>query len=328
LDDGATVPFIARYRKEVTGGLDDTQLRSLEERLGYLREMEERRLAILASIDEQGKLTPELKAEIEAADTKRRLEDLYLPYKPRRRTKAQIAREAGLEPLADRLFADPMLDPEAEAAAFVDADKGVPDVKAALDGARQILMERFAEDAGLLETLRVYLHDRGRVVSRVVEGKETEGQKFRDWFDFDEAWRDMPSHRALAMFRGRNVGVLSLALKLPEEIELLTPLSQRGAGGISTAAASGAGLNPPHSPTPPFGKGGSEVRNPCEGFIAAHLKLKDLGRPGDKWLMDTVRWTWRVKLSLHLELDLMNALFERAEVEAIRVFAEIGRAHV
>jgi uncharacterized protein len=286
LDDGATVPFIARYRKEATGGLDDTQLRFLEERLGYLRELEERRGAILSSIDEQGKLSPELRAEIEAADTKQRLEDLYLPYKPRRRTKAQIAREAGLEPLADALLADPGLVPEDVALAYVDVDKGIADVKSALDGARQILMERFAEDAGLIEKLRVYLQDRGRVVSRVLEGKENEGQKFRDWFEFDEAWKDMPSHRALALFRGRAEGILAVTVKLPEELQ----------EGCASA-------------------------NPCEGMIAAHLGLGDQGRPGDKWLMDTVRWTWKVKLSLHLELDLMNALFERAEAEAIRVFA-------
>ena len=289
LDDGATVPFVARYRKEATGGLDDTQLRHLEERLGYLRELEERREAVLASVREQGKLTAELEADLRSADTKQRLEDLYLPYKPKRRSKAQIAREAGLQPLADLLLADPTVNPEAEAAAYVDADKGVVDVKAALDGARQILMERFAEDAALLEKLRAYLQDRGRVVSRLVEGKENEGQKFRDWFEFDEAWRDMPSHRALALFRGRNEGVLGLAIKLPEEL----------------AAEA----------TP---KGNS----PCEGMIAAHLGLSDQGRAGDRWMMDTVRWTWKVKLSLHLELDLMNALFERAEAEAIRVFAD------
>ena len=286
LDDGATVPFVARYRKEATGGLDDTQLRHLEERLGYLRELEERRGAILASIQEQGKLTPELQAEIAGAETKQRLEDLYLPYKPKRRTKAQIAREAGLQPLADALLADPGLSPEAEAAAYVDADKGIADVKAALDGARQILMEQFAEDAALIERLRGHLQDHGQVVSRVIEGKETEGQKFRDWFDFAEPWADMPSHRALALFRGRNEGVLGVAIKLPEELQ----------DGFTGAT-------------------------PCEGIVAAHLGLRDQGRPGDKWMMDTVRWTWKVKLSLHLELDLMNALFERAEAEAIKVFA-------
>jgi uncharacterized protein len=286
LDAGATVPFIARYRKEATGGLDDTQLRHLEERLGYLRELEDRRGAILASIEAQGKLTPELRAKIDAAETKQRLEDLYLPYKPRRRSKAQIAREAGLGPLADSLLADPCLVPEEAARAFVDADKGVPDTKTALDGARHILMERFAEDAGLIDKLRTYLQERGRVVSRVLEGKEDEGQKFRDWFEFDEAWKDIPSHRALALFRGRKEGILAVTVKLPEEL-------QADCTGV----------------------------NPCEGMIAAHLGLRDQGRPGDKWLLDTVRWTWRVKLSLHLELDLMNALFERAEAEAIRVFA-------
>jgi uncharacterized protein len=284
LDDGATVPFISRYRKEATGGLDDTQLRNLEERLGYLRELEERRAVVLASIGEQGKLTPELQAEIMLAETKQRLEDLYLPYKQKRRTKAQIAREAGLSPLAEMLLSDPMLNPEAEAAAFVDLEKGVADVKAALDGARQILMEQFSEDAALIEKLRTHLQDNGRIVSRLVEGKEAEGQKFRDWFAFDEPWKAMPSHRALALFRGRNEGVLSVSVKLPEEL-----------AGLSTS--------------------------PCEGHIAAHFGLRDQSRPGDKWLLDTVRWAWKVKLSLHLELDLMNALFERAEHEAIRVFA-------
>ena len=286
LDSGATVPFIARYRKEATDGLDDTQLRFLEERLGYLRELEERRAAVLSSIEEQGKLTPELRAEIEGADTKQRLEDLYLPYKPKRRTKAQIAREAGLVPLAEALLADPGLNPETEAAAYVDAEKGVADIKAALDGARQILMERFAEDAALIEKLRTHLHEQSLVVSRLVEGKENEGQKFRDWFAFEEPWRSMPSHRALALFRGRGEGVLAVTIRLPEELQ---------------ADFAGA--------------------TPCEGMIAAFLGLVDQGRAADKWLMDTVRWTWKVKLSLHLELDLMNALFERAEQEAIRVFA-------
>ena len=284
LDDGATVPFVARYRKEATGGLDDTQLRNLEERLGYLRELEDRRATVLASIAEQGKLTPELQADILSAETKQRLEDLYLPYKPKRRTKAQIAREAGLGPLAEKLLADPMLSPEVEAVAFLNPDLGIADTKAALDGARQILMEQFSEDAALIERLRGYLQANGRVVSRLIEGKEAEGQKFRDWFEFDEPWQAMPSHRALALFRGRNEGVLSVAIKLPEEL-----------AGAATS--------------------------PCEGHIAAHHGLRDQARPGDKWMLDTVRWTWKVKLSLHLELDLMNALFERAETEAIRVFA-------
>ncbi len=284
LDDGSTVPFISRYRKEATGGLDDTQLRHLEERLGYLRELEERRGAVLASIEEQGKLSDELHNEILDAETKQRLEDLYLPYKPKRRTKAMIAREAGLGPLAEKLLGDPRLTPEAEAAAFVNPDKGVTDIKAALDGARQILMEQFSEDAALIERLRTYLQENGRIVSRLIEGKEAEGQKFRDWFEFDEPWKAMPSHRALALFRGRNEGILAVTVKLPEELE-----------GAATS--------------------------PCEGHIAAHFGLRDQGRPGDKWLLDSVRWTWKVKLSLHLELDLMNGLFERAETEAIRVFA-------
>ncbi|QDX80627.1 RNA-binding transcriptional accessory protein [Denitratisoma sp. DHT3] len=289
LDEGATVPFIARYRKEVTDGLDDTQLRNLEERLGYLRELEERRGAIIASVEEQGKLTPELRLELENAETKQRLEDLYLPYKPKRRTKAQIAREAGLEPLADALLADPTLSPEEEAAKYVNTaaeppEQHVPDVKAALDGARQILMERFAEDAALLEKLRVHLNDYGLLVSAVVEGKETEGAKFRDWFEFKEAIRDMPSHRALALLRGRNEGVLRLALKTEPELE-----------------------------DPPRG-------SPCEAMVAGHFGLKDQGRAADRWLLETARWAWMVKLSLHLELELMNQLRERAEEEAIRVF--------
>ncbi|HEY6898745.1 MAG TPA: Tex family protein [Rhodocyclaceae bacterium] len=294
LDEGATVPFISRYRKEATDGLDDTQLRNLEERLTYLRELEERRGAILASIEEQGKLTPELKNEVENAETKQRLEDLYLPYKQKRRTKAQIAREAGLEPLADALFADPMLVPETEAAKYVNTateppEKHVPDVKAALDGARQILMERFAEDATLLEKLRRYLNDNGQLVSAVVEGKENDQNadvsKFRDWFDFREPIAAIPSHRALAMFRGRNEGVLRLALKTEPEL-----------------------ADPPSS-------------SPCETMVARHFGISNEGRPADKWLSETARWAWMVKLSLHLELELMNQLRERAEEEAIHVFA-------
>ena len=288
LDEGATVPFIARYRKEVTGGLDDTQLRTLEERLGYLRELEDRRAAILTSIDEQGKLTPELAGQIAGAETKQTLEDLYLPYKPKRRTKAQIAREAGLAPLAEALLADPTLTPESEAEQYLNAEAGFADVKAVLDGARQILMEQFSEDATLLGALREYLNDHGVVKSTVVEGKETEGAKFRDYFDYSEALTDIPSHRALALFRGRNEGVLQVALVLDSE------------------------LDPNNKPTGP---------NPCEGRIAKRAGISDQGRPADKWLADTVRWTWRVKVFMHLELDLMNALRERAEEEAIRVFA-------
>ncbi|MCX8145575.1 MAG: RNA-binding transcriptional accessory protein [Azovibrio sp.] len=288
LDQGATVPFIARYRKEVTGGLDDTQLRTLEERLTYLRELEARRDAILASIEEQGKLTPELKAEILAAETKQRLEDLYLPYKPKRRTRAQIAREAGLEPLALSLLENPLLTPEEEAARYINADAGFADTKAVLDGARQILMEKFAEDAELLGQLRAYLHEHGLVRSSVIEGKENEGAKFRDWFDFAEPIAQMPSHRALALFRGRNEGVLNVSLVLDCELD-------------------------PESITP--------GPNPCEQRIAARFGIKAQQRPADKWLVDTVRWAWKAKIFLHLELELMHDLRQRAEDEAIQVFA-------
>ncbi|MDY0072931.1 MAG: Tex family protein, partial [Thauera sp.] len=283
LDEGATVPFIARYRKEVTGGLDDTQLRTLEERLGYLRELEARRTTVLTSIEEQGLLSAELRAEIEAADNKQRLEDLYLPYKPKRRTKAQIAREAGLAPLAHALLADPGLTPEDEAAAYLNAEAGFADSKAVLDGARQILMEEFAEDASLLGELRSLLHDEAQVCSKVVEGKEEAGAKFRDWFDFREAIATLPSHRALALLRGRNEEFLRLSLELPQ-----------------------ADADAPH---------------PCEGRIAARFGIRNQGRPADRWLADTVRWAWSVKISTHLELELMNELRERAEEEAIRVFA-------
>ena len=282
IDEGATVPFIARYRKEATGGLDDTQLRTLEERLGYLRELEDRRATVLASIDEQGKLDEALRDQIEAADTKQRLEDLYLPYKPKRRTKAQIAREAGLEPLAERLFDNPQLVPEDEATAFLNEEAGFADTKAVLDGARQILVERFSEDAELLSELRSFLHEQGEVVARVIEGKEGEGAKFRDWFDHREPLAKMPSHRALALLRGRNEGVLRVTLEVSRE---------------------------PDTP------------HPCEARIAARFGLRDEGRPADRWLLDTVRWAWSVKLSLHLELELIGALREQAEEEAIRVFA-------
>ena len=283
IDDGATVPFIARYRKEVTGGLDDTQLRTLEERLGYLRELEDRRATVLASIAEQGKLTAELRAEVEHADTKQRLEDLYLPYKPKRRTKAQIAREAGIGPLAEALLTDPTLTPEHEAEKYLNADAGFADTKAVLDGARQILMEHFAEDATLLGELRSYLHEHGQVRSSVIEGKENEGAKFRDWFDFAEPIATMPSHRALALLRGRNEGVLRLALDVDR-------------------------------PDP-------EAPHPCEGRIAVRFGIRNQGRPADRWLAETARWAWSVKISIHLELELMSELRERAEEEAIRVFA-------
>ncbi|WP_448189930.1 Tex family protein [Azospirillum sp. sgz301742] len=282
LDEGSTVPFIARYRKEATGGLDDTQLRTLEERLGYLRELEDRRATILTSIAEQGKLTPELELQVKQADTKTRLEDLYLPYKTKRRTKAQIAREAGLEPLADLLLADPSKAPEAEAAAFVDAGKAVGDVKAALDGARHILVERFGEDAELVGKLRADMAEKGKVHSKVVEEKRAEGAKFSDYFDFAEPLGKVPSHRALALLRGRAQGVLDLNLDL--EV--------------------------------PEGE-----KHPAERTIAAHTGIKDLGRPADKWLSDVVRWTWKLKIGPHIETDLMGGLREKAEDEAIRVFA-------
>ena len=288
LDEGATVPFIARYRKEVTGELDDTQLRTLEERLSYLRELEARRTAILASIEEQGKLTPELKAALHGAETKQTLEDLYLPYKQKRRTKAQIAREAGIEPLALALLQDPNHDPESAAEGYVNPDGGFADARAVLDGARQILMEKFAEDAQLLGELRDYLHAHGQVRSTVVEGKEAEGAKFRDWFDFAEAVASMPSHRALALLRGRNEGVLAIGLVLDSELLEETPRT---------------------------------ARNPCEQRISARFGIRDQGRPADKWLADTVRWAWKIKIHTHLEGELMNALRERAEEEAIRVFA-------
>ncbi len=284
LDGGATVPFIARYRKEVTGALDDSQLRLLEERLQYLREMEERRRTILASIEEQGKLTPELQRALQEADTKNRLEDLYLPYKPRRRTKAQIAREAGLEPLASALLADPSLDPEREAAGYLNPDAGIDDGKAALDGARQILMERFAEDADLLAGLRQFLTDNALLAARLVDGKEEEGAKFRDYFEHTEALAKVPSHRALAMFRGRNEGVLYLNLV----------------------------MDPEEKPTD---------SHPCEAMVAQHWRIDDQGRPADAWLREVVRWTWRVKLLTHLQTDLFGQLRERAEAEAIDVFA-------
>ncbi len=284
LDEGATVPFIARYRKEVTGGLDDTQMRRLEERLQYLREMEDRRDAILRSIEEQGKLSPELEQSLREADTKNRLEDLYLPYKPKRRTKAQIAREAGLEPLADALLCDPTLDPEATAAGYLNAEAEINDSKAALDGARQILMERFAEDADLLERLRNFLSENVLLASRLADGKEQEAAKFRDYFEHTEALAKVPSHRALAMFRGRNEGFLHLSLM----------------------------MDPEEKPSD---------AHPCEAMLAQHWQIADKGRAADRWLQDTVRWAWRVKLLTHLQTDLLGQLRERAEAEAIDVFA-------
>jgi uncharacterized protein len=283
LDEGATVPFIARYRKEATGGLDDTQLRHLETRLIYLRELNERRTTILDSIREQGKLTPELERSILEADTKTALEDLYLPYKPKRRTKAQIAREAGLEPLADTLLADPSLNPEQTAVAYISEETGVPDAQSALDGARQILMERFAENAALLAQLRDKIWKEGILASLLVEGKETEGAKFRDYFDFDEPIAKIPSHRALALFRGRNEGVLDLNLKIAKDEEM--------------------------------------AHATCQTLVAQAFGIADQGRPADRWLLDSVYLAWKVKLLTRIDLDLKQQLREAAETEAIRVFA-------
>jgi uncharacterized protein len=284
LDEGSTVPFIARYRKEVTGELDDSQMRLLEERLHYLRELEDRRGTILASIEEQDKLTPALKKSLLEADTKNRLEDLYLPYKPKRRTKAQIAREAGLEPLANLLWNDPQQIPEALAEQYLNEEAGISDSKAALDGARQILMERFAEDADLLAKLRQFLTDNAQLASRLVEGKEQEGAKFRDYFEHTEALAKTPSHRALAMFRGRNEGILNINLVM-------------------------------HAQEKPIDA------HPCEAMIAEHWNIEDKARAADRWLREAVRWTWRVKLLTHLQTDLLGQLRERAEACAIEVFA-------
>lgn len=285
LDEGATVPFIARYRKEVTGGLDDTQLRDLQEQLIYQRELEERRASILQALSDSGKLTEELERDIWAADTKQRLEDLYLPYKPKRRTRAQVAREAGLEPLAMMLWEDPMRDPETQAAAFVNPDKGVADVRAALDGARDILAEVFFENADMLEELREFLWKKAYLVSKVVPEKETDpaAAKYSDYFDYDEPIGTVPSHRALAVFRGRQEGLLTVKVLLTEEEEAL----------------------PVH---------------PCQALIARAHGIKNLGRPADVWLAGVVRWCWRVKCLASVEGDLLTRLRERAETEAIGVF--------
>ncbi|WP_163511681.1 Tex family protein [Fodinicola acaciae] len=286
LDEGATVPFIARYRKEVTGALDDAQLRTLEERLRYLRELDERRVAILDEIRSQGKLTDELTAQIMRAETKARLEDIYLPYKPKRRTKAQIAREAGLEPLADTLLTDPTTDPHTKATEFVDAEKGVADAGAALEGARAILVERFAEDADLLGDLRERMWSVGRMVSKVREGKEADGAKFSDYFEFDEPYEKLPSHRILALFRGEKEEILELVLSPDaEDVEPGTP---------------------------------SEY----EARIARRFGIADRGRPADRWLADTVRWAWRTRILVHLGIDLRLRLRQVAEDEAVRVFAD------
>ena len=285
LDDGNTIPFIARYRKEATGGLDDTQLRHFETRLIYLRELEDRRQTILKSIEEQGKLTDELRDKIQTTQSKTELEDLYLPFKPKRRTKGQIAIEAGLEPLADLLWNEPKTVPETTALDYVNAEKGVADVKAALDGARYILMERFAEDAGLLAKVRDYLSKNALLVSKVLEGKEVEGAKFQDYFDHQELLKNVPSHRALAMFRGRNEGILQLSLNADPEAEEGSRQSY------------------------------------CEEIIRDYLGVRFTGQPADKWREQVIAWTWKIKVALHLETELMATLREKAEEEAIDVFA-------
>ncbi len=285
IDDGNTVPFIARYRKEVTGGLDDTQLRNLDSRLAYLREMDDRRQTILKSIQEQGKLTPELEQAILSADSKNRLEDLYLPYKPKRRTKGQIAIEAGLEPLADTLWTQPNTDPESEAAKYINAEKGVADSKAALDGARAIVMERIAEDANLLEKIRQHLNRNAEIVSRVIEGKEQAGEKFKDYFDHREPINKAPSHRALAMLRGRNEGFLTLTLNADPELEE------------------------------------SARQSYCETLIAEHYGIHLSQATADAWRKQVISWAWKIKISMHMETELMSAMKERAEIEAIEVFA-------
>jgi protein Tex len=282
LDGGASVPFVARYRKEATGGLDDAQLRMLEERLGYLRELDERRDVVMRSIQEQEKLTPALEREILAAETKTRLEDIYLPYRPKRRTKAQIAREAGLGPLAEAIVADPTSAPEQLAAGHVDADKGFADVAAVLDGARQILMESWAEDAEVSGRIREWLWDNARLTSRVIDGKQQEGAKFADYFDFSQPIRQVPSHRALALFRARNQGIVTLDLEIDED---------------------------------------ADGRTHPEREIAARFGIRDDGRPADRWLRDSVRLTWRVKLLTRLDLELKMRVREAAENEAIEVFA-------
>jgi protein Tex len=285
LDGGATVPFVARYRKEITGALDDAQLRTLEERLNYLRELEARRLAILESVREQGKLDAALEAAIMAADSKGRLEDIYLPFKPKRRTKAEIAKEAGLEPLSEKLLTEPQNDPQVVAASFVDAEKAVPDVAAALEGARAILVERFAEDADLIGALREQMWSNGMMASTVRKGKKTEGEKFADYFEFSEPLNKLPSHRILALFRGEKEEILDLQLQ---------PEAQPAAADVQSSA---------------------------EMKIAQRFAITNQGRPGDRWLVETVRWTWRTKIQMHLGIDLRMRLWTAAETEAVRVFA-------
>ena len=288
LDEGATVPFISRYRKEATGGLDDTQMRNLQERLGYLRELEDRRKSILSSIEEQGKLTSQLTLAISQAETKTRLEDLYLPYKLKRRTKGQIAIEAGLEPLADLLYSDPSKDPEQAADQYIDIDRGIADVKSALDGAKYILMERFSEDAELIGNLRHFMVTEAQISSSLITGKDTEvgkaqqAAKFKDYFEHSEPLKTTPSHRALAMFRARREGFVSINVD------------------ITTEAIEG---------------------HPCETMIARHVAIEQMGRLADNWLTEVVRWTWRIKLHTHLENDLLADLRQRADLEAITVFS-------
>ena len=284
LDEGATVPFIARYRKEVTGGLDDTQLRLLEQRLGYLRELEDRRRFILDTISDQGKLSDALAADINNAQSKTELEDLYLPYKPKRRTKGQIAIEAGLEPLAGALYNDAALDPESHAAQFVNADKGIEDVKSALDGAKFILIERFAEDAKLLAKLRKQIDSHGVIEAKVIKGQEEAGAKYRDYFEHSEKLTKVPSHRALAMLRARNEGILQLTIN-PE------PSSE----------------NPAQY---------------CAQIIADHYQLNVSSATASDWLMSVVQWAWKVKLALHLESEFLGTMREKAETQAIDVFAK------
>jgi uncharacterized protein len=288
LDGGATVPFVARYRKEITGGLDDAQLRTLEERLTYLRELEDRRKVILESVREQGKLDATLEAAIMSADSKGRLEDIYLPYKPKRRTKAEIAKEAGLEPLSELLLTEPQNDPKKVAEAFVNAEKAVADVAAALDGARAILVERFAEDADLIGALREQMWSNGLMASTVRTGKKTEGEKFKDYFEFSEPLHKLPSHRILALFRGEKEEILDLAMQ-PEPV--------------------------PTTPAP------TTVPSSYELKIMQRFAISDQGRPGDKWLTETTRWAWRTKIQVHLNIDLRMRLWTAAEEEGVRVFA-------
>ncbi|MFC0445981.1 Tex family protein [Pseudidiomarina halophila] len=285
LDDGATVPFIARYRKEATGGLDDTQLRNLAQRLTYLRELNDRREVILASIRDQEKLTPELEQQIRSTESKTELEDLYLPYKPKRRTKGQIAIEAGLEPLASSLLDNPEQDPEQVAADYINADAGFADSKAVLEGARFILMERFAEDAALLKKVRDYLWNNAEITSVVAPGKEQEGSKYRDYFAFNEAIKKIPSHRALALFRGRNEGMLQLKLNADPQQE------------------------------------DPKARSYGEQIVADHIQFSPASRAADAWLAQTIQWTWRIKLLLHMETELFGTVRERAEADAIKIFA-------